>query len=457
MSRNSRRTPLSYRDPHGHVQENGNIYYRVVDKSYEAQYAHLKGSGLYAALLTEGLITAFEEIPSSGIGDERTYKILLPEQLEVVVYPYEWSFAQWKDCLLFFLRVNTICLQHGMILKDASPFNFCLLSGKMVLFDILSFEFYKEGDPWIAYRQFCENFLAPLALMRYRHPIWSKLYRASPHGIDLGFASCSLPFSSYFSMACLLHIHLHSSVAGGKRALGGSKRPFLKKEQLVQMMDAFKSVGRWKLSTGRTSFWDEYYGEEIQAAEYLASKDLIVEGWLKELQPETVTDLGANTGRFSLLAAKHAKKVIAVESDPGSVELLYQFTRGWKNIYPVCADITDPSPGSGWENAEKSPLLERIQSDTLMALALIHHLRITYNVPLQLIASLFAKLSGKNLVLEFVPRSDEKVKAMLAHRQDIYDDYAKENIEEVFSEWFILKDRQPLGNSGRLIYLWEKK
>jgi len=454
---NNYRSPISYRDPHGYVLEYESIYYRIVDKTYTEQYKHLIESGFYQELVSKKLITPFKEISDLPLVINSIYKILLPEQLEFISYPYEWCFEQWKDCLNIFLRINKIALKYGMILKDATPFNFTLQKGRFILFDILSFEFYKDGDPWIAYRQFCENFLAPISLMRYKSSFWSKLYSASSNGIDLLFTSKSLPFSSYFNLNCLLHIHIHSFFMSKLQNQRKVEKKVLKKDQLQQLLHSLTIVSKWELKKTKNSFWNNYYEQEIQNKDYLKHKEQIVEEWLKKIQPQTITDLGANTGKFSLLAAKYANRVVAIESDLGSLKSIYKLSNEQENIYPICADLSDPSPGLGWINLEKKSLLNRIASDATIALALIHHLRITNNIPIELIAKFLSSITNCHLILEYIPKSDEKIKFMLNHRYDNYYDYSMEIIEKTFNKYFDLTYKVSLNSSERILSLWSKK
>ena len=80
-----------------------------------------------------------------------------------------------------------------MSLKDASAYNIQFVRGKPTLIDTLSFEIYKEGEPWVAYRQFCQHFLAPLALMAYRDMRLGQLLRVYIDGVPLDLASKLLP------------------------------------------------------------------------------------------------------------------------------------------------------------------------------------------------------------------------------------------------------------------------
>ena len=93
--------------------------------------------------------------------------------------------SQLKDAALLTLQIQKISLEYGMSLKDATSFNIQFYKGRPILIDTLSFEKYKEDTPWIAYRQFCEQFLCPLALMSYKDTRVSELLVSGVGGVPL--------------------------------------------------------------------------------------------------------------------------------------------------------------------------------------------------------------------------------------------------------------------------------
>ena len=100
--------------------------------------------------------------------------------------------------------------------------------------------------------------------------------------------------------------------------------------------------------------------------------------------------------------------------------------------------------------------MERGPVDTIMALALIHHLAISNNVPLDRIADFFHRICG-SLIIEFVPKSDSQVKRLLATREDIFPNYTRADFEEVFSKWFVIMKSVDIKKSKRTLYLMQKK
>jgi hypothetical protein len=100
--------------------------------------------------------------------------------------------------------------------------------------------------------------------------------------------------------------------------------------------------------------------------------------------------------------------------------------------------------------------MQRGPADCIMALALIHHLVIANNVPMQALADFFAKMCS-SLIIEFVPKSDSQVKRLLATREDIFSDYRQDSFEECFTRNFDIVLSEPVKDSERTLYLMKKK
>ena len=163
--------PSSYRDNSGFVFKQNDTVYRYIHPSYEPHYLRLMNSGLYDELVQTKKLISHQEITDTTECSFTDGKVLLPQQISFISYPYEWSFDMWKDAALLTLQIAMTSLKKEMILKDATPFNVQFINSKPVFIDTLSFENYEAGKPWIAYHQFSECFLAPLLLMHYCHPI----------------------------------------------------------------------------------------------------------------------------------------------------------------------------------------------------------------------------------------------------------------------------------------------
>ena len=201
----------SFRDPSGFVFTSSNKYFRQVNNYYKKDYDLLISSGLYEELVKTNRLLPHEETTRiTPINSSESYKILCPQQLSLITYPYSWSFSMLKDAALLTLSIQKTAIEKGMTLKDASAFNVQFVGSHAVFIDTLSFEQYIEGVPWVAYGQFCRHFLAPLSLMANKDISLNKLLIGNIDGIPLPLTSKLLPLKSYFNIGLLLHIHLHA-------------------------------------------------------------------------------------------------------------------------------------------------------------------------------------------------------------------------------------------------------
>ena len=451
--------PASFRDPSGFVFMRNGVIYRQVNECYRQDYDLLMGSGLYDELIGAGLMVPHDESAAQDTG-YKPYRILKPAPIPFISYPHEWCFSQLQDAALLTLDIQKRALKHGMSLKDASAFNAQFKDGKPIFIDSLSFERYREGKPWVGYRQFCMHFLAPLALMSCCDVRLNEWFRISVNGVPLDLASSLLPFKSKLNPALLMHIHMHAKSEkryGDKGRDDGKHNAKLSKFALLGLIDSLEGAVRklgWK-PVGTE--WADYYQDTNYSNEGLNKKHELVVDYLTRTQAKTVWDLGANDGTFSRISSSRGINTIAFDIDPACVEKNYRAVRSGceKNLLPLLQDLTNPSPGLGWNGRERSSLAARGPCDTALALALIHHLAISNNVPLSLIAEQFAGLCNW-LIIEFVPKEDSQVQRLLATRQDIFDKYDQENFETEFGRFFSIIEKSQIKDSSRVLFLLEK-
>lgn len=392
---------------------------------------------------------------------EVNQKIIKPEKIPFISYPYEWSFGQLKDAALLTLKIQKIAMRFGMSLKDATSFNVQFLNGKPIFIDTLSFEKYKEGASWIAYRQFCEQFLAPLALMTYRDARLSKLLIAGVGSIPLDLAAKLLPLRAKLKPSLFMHIFMQAraQIKPDKLSAKKGKTPIgLSKNAMLELIDNLEnSVNGLTFNSDKT-IWTSYYSKEEKINNYsnlaLDSKKKIVKKYLREVNPKLVWDLGANDGTFSRIAARRGALVVSLDNDYSVVEKNYLLVKKnkEKNILPLWLDIVNPTPALGWVGKERDSFLNRPSPDIILALALIHHLAIANNIPISQIAEFFAK-KCKWLIIEFIPKGDTQVGLLLANREDIFPYYDRENFEKEFGKFFSIKNQSKILDSKRIVYL----
>lgn len=449
--------PSSFRDTSGFVFFEGQQVYRQVNLIYQTNYDHLMASGLYTQVVNAGLLIPHDEVKQTASAG--AYKIIKPETIPFISYPYEWCFSQLKDAAMITLKTQKIALDYGMSLKDASAYNIQFKNGKPVLIDTLSFEKYQEGRPWVAYRQFCQHFLAPLALMSFADIRLNRLLQLFIDGVPLDLTSRLLPFRTKLLFSLLFHIHLHAkSQKHFADKADNTKRYKMNRSAFYALIDSLESAIRRLHWDPKGTEWAEYYENTNYSIDAFKNKEQIVAEYFDKIKPKTVWDLGANTGTFSQLASENGAYTVSFDIDPAAVEKNYLdgMKRGERLVLPLFLDLTNPSPSIGWENEERISFVKRGPVDTVLALALIHHLAISNNLPFDRIAQFLCKICS-SLIIEFVPKNDSQVQRLLRSREDIFSNYTREMFEMEFGRLFSIRDSQRIKNSERVVYLMTRR
>jgi len=448
--------PSSFRDPSGHIFYQDDYILRQVNDIYKKDLDLLVNSGLMAKLIDKGLLVS--HIEDNKIKKEKGVIVIFKaDKIPFISYPYEWSFSQLKDAALVTLEIQKLAIENGMSLKDASSYNIQFINGKPIFIDLLSFEEYQEGKPWVAYEQFCQHFIGPLLLMSKVDADLNKLLRIYINGVPLRLVSKLLPKKTYLSFSISSHIHLHarnqSSYADSEK-VSQNQNVKLSKFALLGIIDSLESLIKGLKYGDSDTEWGEYYTFTNYTDQAFQEKKQLVEEYLNIVKPKSVWDIGANNGEFSRLASQKGILTVASDIDPVAVEKNYIAIKNSneENLLPLVMDLTNPSPAIGWNNQERKSLIERGPSDVVFALALIHHLAISNNLPFSHIAG-FCKDIGKNLIIEFVPKDDSKVQKLLATREDIFTKYTQEDFEKEFSKLFKIVKKTTIPQSKRTLYL----
>ncbi len=449
--------PSSYRDPAGIIFISDGELFRRINSIYFPQYRALMSNGLYGELSELGQLVEHSLVRESG-----DHLVIKPEKIPFISYPYEWSFDQLKDAALLTLDMQLSALEKNMTLKDATAYNVQFLNNKPIFIDTLSFEFYKEGAPWVAYGQFCRHFLAPLALMSSVSPDLNSLLKIHIDGIPLDMASKILPLKSYLNLGLLIHIHLQSKLGKGNKVeekAHKSSNKYIAKNALIALLDSLKScITKLKLVEEK-ALWEDYYNKTNYTDESLNLKRQLVQEMTEKIgiANPVILDLGANDGFFSRAVSPNAKIVISTDFEAKVVNSNYLICKKAKikNIFPMVLDIVNPAGSIGWENKERDSIFSRINADLTLALALIHHLAIGNNVPFLKLASFFAG-RGSWLIIEFVPKEDSQVQRMLAVRNDIFDHYSIDNFKKDFQNFFEVILERKIQNSKRTLFLLKR-
>jgi ribosomal protein L11 methylase PrmA len=455
------------------------VAYRQVNAAFAGPYRAFLDSGLYDELVRERLLVSHEEVDVRPPGAPPAHVVLQPEQIPFISYPYEWCFSQLKAAALLTLQIQRRALGRGQVLRDASAYNVQFVGTRPVFIDTLSFGPYIEGQPWSAYRQFCQHFLAPLAMMATVDPALGELARTYIDGVPLALAKSVLPLRARFKPGLLMHIHMHARseasaqapapANGGSPAAGVSRAPALgardrvmTRTAMLGLIDSLERTVGTLTWTPPDTLWSTYgthlnYSESAQER-----KRQLVARMLHSVAGATrvgmVWDLGANSGEYSRLAAKRGARVVSFDGDHAVVEQHFRHAseRVDEQVLPLLQNLANPSPALGWNHSERRSLADRGPADVAMALALIHHLAIGCNVPLDRIAWFFGNVC-RRLIIEFVPKEDPQVRRMLSLREDVFGDYTQAAFELAFGERFDMKESAPIEGTVRTLYLMERR
>ncbi len=446
----------SFRDPHGFVFTRDGAVYRQIAERHREHFDLLLSSGLHERLVRDELLIPHTDAPIDLAMGPDAYRIIRPEQVPFVSYPYEWGFEQLRDAARLTLRIQSIAMDHGMSLRDATSFNVTFHRGRPIFIDTTSFERLAPDRPWVAYRQFCEQFLAPLTLASATDARLTRLSVAYPDGIPLDMAARMLPRKARRRPSVLTHIVMHGRSQVRHAADGASHggRRFSSNAFRGLVDSLTKAVDRLRPPMDAQS-WTGYYDEASHYdAEAFAAKERLVDAALDRIRPSTVWDLGANTGLFARHATQRRIDTIAFDFDPSVVDAAYVAARTAddRHLLPLVMDLANPSPAIGWANEERDSLSQRGPADLVVALALMHHIVIGRNVPMdRFVAQL--RTWGGSALLEWIPKGDEKVQALLRAREDVFDGYDEDSFRRTLEDRFQILSRDPIAGTDRVLYL----
>lgn len=428
--------PASFKDPAGRVFYGGDAVYRTLSAAAAAdlEAAH----ALLRSLIAERLVVESEIVRADSVGlDSRVVgeRVLKQRRLPFVSYSYEWSAGMLRAAALTTLRIMARALEAGFVLKDANAFNVLFDGGTALLVDVPSIERYHDGRIWAGYGQFCRSFFAPLLLGAYRGVDARTLLRSTLGEVPLTLAARLFPRRDWLRPGVLKDVVLPARL---ERSFGQSQTTVrretaserLPKALLVANVARLTKIVAGLRPESGASEWSAYEADCTYTAEDRAAKSAFVAGVLERGRFGRVVDLGCNVGTYSRLAAERGARVVALDLDSRAIDALFESLRPGEPISPLVGDLLNPTPAMGWDLAERRSLFDRVGSDAFLALALIHHLRITGGVPLDAIVARLLAIAPEGVV-EWVDKSDAQVQRMLALRPDVYDDYTWPSFESI--------------------------
>ncbi|WP_104734479.1 nodulation protein NoeA [Hanstruepera ponticola] len=456
----NKRHPSSFRDPSGYVFKDQNVFKRVINPIYFRQYRSLKDSGFFKKLFQNKLLISHTEDQSND-----AEIVIVPEQIPFITYPYEWSFLQYKEAALLTLKIQKYALEHGYSLKDASAFNVTFHNSQAIFIDTLSFDFYTEGQPWRAYKQFIAHFLGPLLLAQYHGTQSLKLLSSFIDGMPMKQLASMLPFKTKLNPFLYSNVHLLAKFEENYNDdyEGNIKQTKLSKKAQLNIIKSLYDFIK-KMSLKEQSEWGDYYSKTNYSDTAFKTKSEVINTWVNSIKPKTLIDIGGNDGTFVRLLNHELEQALVCDIDNNAVDYNYKITKTNNEAYmlPFVLDILNPSANIGFNNKERTSFLNRIEEyapDITLALAVIHHMTLSGNVTFDMSAEFFANFS-RNLIIEFPKPDDSWALRLLNTKGEFrnhFDFYNEENFEKAYLKKFDLVEKIDIPNSKRVMYSFKRK
>lgn len=456
----------SYRDRHGRVFRIGDRLFRSLSEAALARMQRFEQSGLIARLVAEhGLVDTrllpTAETPPVAAGASPSGRVLEHRPLAFLSHPYEWPFTLLKRAALAHLDLHLAALEQDATLVDGTAYNLQFEGARPVFIDCLSLVDYADGDPWLGYRQFCEQFLNPLLLMGRLGVPFHAWYRGELEGVPIASLASLLKFRHRLSPAILMHVVMHARFQRRMTSGDDARRARTVRMPLARLrallLHLRNTIASLRMQGVDATVWRDYERTHSYDAPELEYKREVVMRFVRARQPGVAWDLGCNSGLFSEAALEAgARRVVGFDMDLGALEAAVDRSAERNLAFiPLYANALNPSPDQGWRQAERGGLAARRDADLLLALALLHHVVIGGNVPLEEAVEWLLELAPAGVV-EFVPKGDPMVRQMLASREDIFDDYSPEAFTRAVERRARIVERATVSASGRELICYER-
>ena len=458
--------PGSFRDPAGRVVRHCDRIFRVVAPGKAEETRAFLEAPFFKRRLGSSIVPTWvasgNDAASVTAGIEGDFPLVLEhERIEVISYPFEWPFSLLKRAAELHLEIHLEALDEGFDLSDSSPYNVQFVGTRPLFIDVLSFRRYKEGAYWSGYKQFCEQFLAPLLLTSYRDVPFNDWYRGSLSGLDLVSLADLLPARARLSLQAQMHVFMHARLIRRIKSHDGGaagKQAHLRLASLKGILSGMLNFVRSLQPKGLgNTYWKDYEFNNSYLPEDSERKRAAVGAFVESGKPKLLLDVGCNSGDFSELSiSAGAGSVVGVDFDQGALEAAVSRADEHRlPLLPIYQDLTNPSSSQGWAACERGGFVDRVQPDAVVALAVLHHLVIGKNIPFAGAIEWMVQRAPKGL-LEFVPKSDPMLQGMLAHRGDVFPDYTEDSFRAMLARVARITSEVQSSASGRRIFTYER-
>ena len=463
------RTRNTFRDPGGVVYFLPDRILRHIRPGAEAdflRFCHAKGFESFyeqGALLRHRNTQSRPEDVGPGAWPETGPGLWIEHpRVPFISYPAEWTFGMLREAAKLTLELGETALAEDLELKDATPRNVVFWKGRAVFVDVLSFQGFSGTPVWRAYHQCVRSLILPLWLARDLGMRLDRVFLCERDGLSLEecyrllnpLKRLQAPYRGMVTLPVWL-----AGLSG--RVAAPSMDPEIARRICLNRIRVLQRVVATCRRTRPRSDWVRYVQKCSYTTSALNAKRQFVERGLAGLEPDSwVLDLGANTGEYSLAAARRGLKVVAVDSDEACMDqLFHQAQEGGLDVLPMVVNLGNPTPPRGWQLDEEPSFLERAAErfDLVLALALVHHLRFAEGVSLPMQVQFFRQLTRKQLLLEWVEPEDVMARELMGRHGLHAPDYCREALEAALEEHFEVCAQLPLDGGTRRLYLLERR
>ena len=458
--------PGSFRDPSGQVFLKDGRIFRTVNPSIAEDFDFAENSGLFHELIEKGWLIGYEKADALVLGaiGSRAIHVLEHPRLPLVSYPYEWPFLALKAAALLHLDVHLAALERNVTLSDSTAYNVQFVGTRPLFIDVLSFIRYRDGDLWTGHGQFCEQFLNPLLLQSYLGVSHNSWFRGALEGIPVEDLAKLLPWWRRLMPRLFMHVVLQSAFQRRAKNSNETKGTVttraakLPKPALQRMLRGLKDwIDTLEHRKRGKTVWESYAEETSYDAEETQLKKAFIADFIQRTGAKQVWDLGCNTGNYLVSALEAgADYGVGFDFDQGALEA--GFARAHQKKLPIqflYLDAANPSPDQGWAQQERQGLLKRANADAVFALAFIHHLAISKNIPLKRLVGWLVDLAPMGII-EFVPKEDPMVQVLLRSRRDIFPDYSEDAFRLILKQHAEIVREKQVSFAGRRLF-WFKR
>ena len=455
----------SFRDPSGRLYRVGDRIFRTVMPRAADDFDFVRASGFFDAQVKRGNLVSLELVEPDTLGSlaEGARYVLEHPKLPFISFPYEWPFSLLKAAALLQLDLHIDALDYDVNLSDASAYNVQFRGARPVFIDTLSFKRYREGEFWLAHRQFCEQFLNPLLLRSLIGVPHNEWYRGALEGITAQALRRVLPWQSNLSWNVLTHVvlqaRLQSASSNQQEAQRLVKQRKLPRAAFRQMLSGLRRwIGGLEPSGEKKTVWSDYARDNSYASNEARLKREFVASFAAALRPSLLWDIGCNTGDYSEVALDAgAGLVVGFDADQRALDLAVARGRAEDlNFLPLYLDAANPPPSQGWAQQERPGLSQRAECEAILALAIVHHLAIGRNIPLPAVVNWLVGMAPQG-VIEFVQKSDPMVQRLLQLRDDIFEDYQESTFMQALEARADIVKSLTVSASGRRLFWFRRR